>query len=130
VTTVSPNLRLDVPTDAPRGATVPITLLVENPSEQPLDLYLRGRDIAFDVVVARANGDVAWRRLEGEIIPAILQLRTLAPHEVLELRAQWDQRTNRGRPVDAGLYSVRGVLLTEEQVPLETPIAQLRISAE
>jgi hypothetical protein len=67
VTTVSPNLRLDVPTDARRGATVPITFL---------------------------------------------------------------QRTNRGRPVDAGLYSVRGVLLTEEQVPLETPIAQLRISAE
>jgi hypothetical protein len=120
-------LRLDAPSEARAGVRVQVTLRVENAGDRPLDLYLRGRTIAFDVVVARDDGTVVWRRLDGEIIPAIIQLKTLAPREVFELRAEWDQRTNRGRPVAAGLYSVRGLLLTDAQMPLETPAVELRI---
>ena len=120
-------LRLDVPSEARLGAPVPLTLRVENTGGRPLDLYLRGRTIAFDVIVERDDGRVVWRKLEGEIIPAIVQVKTLRPREVMELHARWDQRTNRRRRVAAGLYSVRGALLTDMPTPLETAAVQLRI---
>ena len=123
-------LRLDVPSQAVIGRPVPVTLLVENAGERTTDLHLLGREAAFDVVVSRSDGTVVWRRLEGEIIPAILQLKTLAPGEVLELHALWPQRTNRGRRVEAGLYSVRALLPTDDASPLETPTVQLRIVPE
>jgi hypothetical protein len=69
---------------------------------------------------------VVWRRLAGEVIPAVVQLRTLAPGEVLELRAEWDGRPARGAPAP-GDYWVRGLLLTDGPEPLATPAAGLRI---
>ena len=124
-----PSLRLSVvaPGEVRAGETVPIILRAVNTSDRPLDLYLRGRTIAFDVVVTRADGDTVWRRLEGQIIPAILQLRTLAPRETLELRADWDQSDNRGRRVSAGVYTVRALLLTDS-APLATDAAELRVT--
>ena len=122
-------LRLDVPAGVRAGAPVPIVLRVENVSPRPVELYLRGRTIAFDVVVARADGGVVWRRLEDEVIPAVVQVRALAPNETLELRAEWDQRTARGAAVPAGEYVARGLLLTDRPEPLETPPVPLRIVA-
>lgn len=119
-------LRLDAPPEVRRGAAVPMTLRVENTSGRPLDLVLRGRTIAFDIVVARDN-DVVWRRLDGEVIQAIVQLKRLEPQEVIELHARWDQRSNQGRRVGPGLYSVRGELLTDTSTPLATPSVPLRI---
>ena len=104
-----------------------MTLRVENPGDRPLDLCLRGRTITFDVVVTGLGGDVVWRRLHGKIIPAILRLETLAPREVLELPATWDQRRNDGDLVLVGAYLVRATLLTDTEPPLETPIVELRI---
>jgi len=123
-------LTVRVPSEARVGRPVPVVLHVMNSGDRPLDLYLRGRTIAFDVVVTRDDGAVVWRRLEGEVIPAILQLKTLAPREVMELRAEWNQRTNRGRRVSPGRYAVRGVLLTETPPPPETDTVQLRIVPE
>lgn len=120
-------LRLELPADVRAGAIVPIVLRLENVGERTLELYLRGRTIAFDVIVAPDGGAVVWRRLEDEIIPAIVQLRVLAPGEVVELRAEWDQRTSEGRPAGAGAYVVRGQILTEGPAPLESPPATLRI---
>ena len=119
-------LSLVIPTQVRSGERVPITLRAENIGARPLELYLRGRTIAFDVVVTREGGEVVWRRLEGEVIPAILRLEVLAPGQVLELRAEWDQRTNDGVPVGGGSYVVRGLLLTDAE-PWETPPATLRI---
>jgi hypothetical protein len=119
-------LQLDAPGEVRRGAPVPMTLRVENTSGRPIDLVLRGRTIAFDIVVARDN-DVVWRRLEGEVIQAIIQLKHLEPHEVIELHASWDQRSNQGRRVGPGLYFVRGELLTDTSTPLATPSVPLRI---
>lgn len=91
-----------------------------------MDLYLRGRSATFDVIVTRPDGNVAWRRLEGEVIPAIVHLRTLAPAEHLELITVWDQQTMNGVPIDAGEYSARGLLLVEGG-PMETSSVPLHI---
>jgi hypothetical protein len=123
----SVRLRLEVPARVRAGERVPIALRVENVAARPVELYLRGRTIAWDVVVARADGAVAWRRLEGEVIPAIVQLRALAPGEVLTLRGEWDQRTAGGAPAGPGRYVARGLLLTDRPEALETPAVPLEV---
>jgi hypothetical protein len=119
-------LELVVPPRVRAGEPVTFILLVENRTSRALDLYLRGRTITFDVVVARASGEVAWQRLEDEVIPAILQLRTLAPSERIELEAVWDQRTRQGELLEPGEYAARGLLLVEGE-PLETPAVPFRV---
>lgn len=108
------------------GEPVRLRLRAQNVTQHALDLYLRGRTITFDVVIARAAGGVVWRRLEGEIIPAIVHLRPLAPGERLEVETVWDQRTNDGRPVEPGEYVAEGSLLVEGE-PLRTPPRSLTI---
>jgi hypothetical protein len=117
---------LEVPPRIRLGEPVPMELQLENRTGRALDLYLRGRTITFDVVVARPSGEVVWQRLQDEIIPAIVHLRTLAPGERLELEAVWDQQTNQGRALEAGEYTAHGVLLVEGE-PLKTPSVPLRI---
>ena len=119
---------LDVPGSVPAGATVPIKLRVRNTSSAPLDLYLRGRDVTFDIAITDSAGDAVWRRLTGEPVQAILQLRTLAPAEVLELSHDWDQKSQRGSLVPPGRYTVRGSVLTDGTTTLESPPAQLEIA--
>ena len=128
VTEPADSLGLDllVPSRIRAGEPVPIELRLENRTGRALDLYLRGRTITFDVVVARPSGEVVWQRLQDEIIPAIVHLRTLAPAERLELEAVWDQQTNQGRLVEAGEYTAHGLLLVEGE-PLKTPPVRLRI---
>lgn len=121
-------LTLGVPGSVPAGKPVPLVLRVENRGRRPLDLYLRGRAPTFDVEITRAGGETVWRRLEHEIIPAIVQLRTLAPGERLQLEAVWDQRTGAGQPAAPGEYVARGLLLAEG-TPLPTPPTPFRIVA-
>ena len=71
------------------------------------------------MVVRQASGEVVWRRLENEIIPAIIRLETLAPEQVLELRAEWN-------PARPGSYAVAGVLLTDG-ADLRTDPVTLRV---
>lgn len=129
--TPSDSLRLwlDAPAEVRAGEPVPITLRAENITERSLDLYLTGRTIAFDLTVTDEDGAVVWRRLEDEVIPAILRLETLEPGETLELEDTWEQRSNDGEPVAPGAYTVRGEILTEEE-PLVTPEAPLRIAGD
>lgn len=126
--TASDSLRLDtrVPERVSAGEPVPVVVRAENVSGAALDLYLQGRTIAFDVVVTDEGGRVVWRRLEGEVVPAILRIETLEPGAALELEARWDQRSDAGESVAPGLYTVHGELLTEGD-PLVTPAARLRI---
>ena len=120
-------LELLVPAEARVGSTVPITLRVENVGDHAVDLYLRGRTIAFDVVVRRPDGEVVWRRLEHEIIPAILRLETLASRQVLELHTDWSLETSAGSPLTPGSYVLEGLLLTDG-AELRTPPVTLRVT--
>jgi intracellular proteinase inhibitor BsuPI len=118
---------IDLPPQVAAGEPVPITLRAKNTGPEPIDLYLRGREIAFDITVTREDGEIVWRRLEGRTVPAILQVRTLSPGEWLELREVWDQQSNGGRPAVPGLYTVEGTFPTDLRQPAKTPAAPLRI---
>jgi Intracellular proteinase inhibitor len=120
-------LEIDVAPQARAGEPVPITLRARNAGPKPLELQLRGRTVTFDITIARARGAIVWRRLEGQTVPAILQVWELAPGESLEVRHEWDQRSNDGVPVGPGLYEVHGSLLMAGPRPLESPAAPLRI---
>ncbi len=109
------------------GEPVRLRLRAANVTRQAVDLYLRGRVPTFDVIVRQRDGVVVWRRLEGEIIPAIVQLRALRPGERLELEASWAQRTNGGDAVAPGDYVVEACLLTDGE-PLCAPPSSLVIS--
>jgi intracellular proteinase inhibitor BsuPI len=106
---------------------VPITLRAKNTGPKPIDLYLRGRQIAFDITVTSETGEIVWRRLEGMTVPAILQVRTLSPGESFELREVWDQQSNAARPAGPGLYTVEGTFPTDSRPPATTPVATLQI---
>ena len=120
------DLELVMPARVRSGETVQLTLRVVNRSDREIDLYLRGRSITFDAEIARTNGEVVWQLLAGEIIPAIVHLRTLGVGERLEARAAWDQQTERGLDLEPGKYSARGLLLLETAT-LQTPWQPLRI---
>lgn len=119
---------LDVPGSVVAGETVPIKVRVRNVSSAPLDLYLRGRDVTFDIAITDSAGDAVWSRLAGEPIQAILQLRTLAPGEVLELSHDWDQKSQRGGAVAPGRYTVRGTVLTDGTTSLESAPVPVEIT--
>lgn len=119
-------LTLSTPDEVESGERVPMVLRAENVAGRTLELYLRGRTIAFDIVVEDEAGGQVWRRLEGEIVPAILRIEPLAPDDTLTLTHTWDQRGDDGRPVGPGLYTVRARLLTEED-PISFPPAALRV---
>ena len=109
------------------GSKVPITIRLRNSGDSPLELYLRGRTIAFDIVIADAIGRVVWRRLEGEVVPGIIQFKLLGAREALDLSHDWDQRTNRGASVGPGEYTARGILLTDGPEPLTSAPVPFRI---
>jgi hypothetical protein len=121
------HISLDVPEVVPADKPVPIVIRLKNDSGQPVDLYLRGRTIAFDIFINRADGQLAWQRLKDEVVPAIVQLKTLRPGEVLELKHEWDQRGNKGEPVTPGAYVIRGAVLTDSATALQTGSASLLI---
>jgi hypothetical protein len=95
------------------GDQVTVTLRLENVTDRRLDLYLTGRDVTFDLVVATARGDTVWRRLKGEAIPMTLRLESIDAGGSLERAAAWPGVDQDGRVVAAGAYRVRGALLAE-----------------
>lgn len=123
----SPKVELEVPREVRAGEAVPMKLRVTNIADRPLELHLRGRPIAFDLVVRRDDASIVWRRLEGAMIAMVLQLRTLAPGETLELADVWRQQKADGTPVASGRYTVTGSLLTDSRASLDSPPVSLRI---
>ena len=125
----SPKVELEVPREVSAGTPVPMTLRVTNTSDRPLELYLRGRPIAFDLAVRQSDGSLVWRKLAGAMIAMVLQLKTLAPGETLELKDVWRQQTTDGSPARPGDYTVTGSLLTDSQASLDSPPVPLHILA-
>jgi hypothetical protein len=108
---------------------VPIVIRLQNVGETPLELYLRGRTIAYDILIRDAAGRVVWHRLEGEVVPGIIQHKVLDPREMLELSHDWDQRMDSGEAVEPGLYTAEGIVLTDGPQPLAPTPRQLTIVA-
>ena len=123
----SMTLHLVMPACVHVGEAVPITLRLTNADRRAADVYLQGRPATFDIVVTRRDGTPVWRRLEGAVIPAVLQVRSLRPGAVLEFHDTWPQRTNLGAAVEPGDYLVTGVLPTDPPAELRTRPARLRI---
>jgi hypothetical protein len=120
-------LRIQVPERVTAGDPVVMVLAVENVSGRPVTLYLTGRPVAFDVVVDDADGATMWRRQGEQVATMVLQLRELAPGEALTFETTWNQRTDTGKRVPPGAYTVRGLLPTDGPTPLATPAARLVI---
>ena len=121
------SLELSIPPRVRAGEPVPVTLTVTNRSSRPLTLYLKGRPVAFDVVV-RKDHEVVWRRLEGATIAMILRVEALPPGGSLRFQDVWSQLTNAGVPVEPGDYTVTGALPTDRPQPLRTSPVTLHIS--
>jgi intracellular proteinase inhibitor BsuPI len=120
-------LHLVLPARVRVGEGVPITLRLTNADRRAASVYLQGRPAAFDIVVTRRDGTPVWRRLEGAVVPAVLQVHSLAPGAVLKFHDNWPQRTNLGAAVEPGDYLVTGVLPTDPPAELRTRPAPLRI---
>jgi hypothetical protein len=120
-------VEIEVPSEVGRGDSVPILLRLVNDADTAVDVALQGRPVAFDVTVTRAGGEQIWRRLAGETVTSILQLRTLAARESLEFRTSWDQRSDAGVPVPPGEYVVRGAIPSDPPSVLRSAPATLRI---
>lgn len=76
----------------------------------------------FDIVVARDDGAVVWRRLGRGVGPTILQIRTLKPGESLEWRDTWV-------PQEPGHYRAQGILPSDAPEPLRTPWVDFTVSS-
>lgn len=92
---------------------MPIVLRLRNASDAAAEVQFTGRLIAFDIVVKDERGAVVWQRLAGAVMQPILQIRTLAPGEVVELRDVW----RAGTP---GRYELQGAVPLVEPGPLWT----------
>ena len=112
---------LDIETRRRRDDPLRFIIRIVNDNDFPVDLYLGGRDITYDVIVSRRNGPVVWQRLEGQIIPAILRIETIGPLESIELVDEWNLRDNAGRHVGTGSYTMKAVILTDGTMSLESP---------
>jgi len=121
--------RVHAPPSVRTGEPVPVELQLTNRTERPITIYLQGRPIAFDITVKREDGSVVWRRLEGQVVPAILAVRTLAPAESLTFGAVWDGRLPGGAPAPAGSYTITGTLPTDTAEGLTTVPTPLQILA-
>jgi len=116
-----------LPDSVRAGEPVPVTLRLTNTGREPLTVYLQGRPIAFDLTVRRLDGTIVWRRLEGEVVSAILAVRQLEPGASLEFEEVWRQVSNAGEAVPPGDYRVTGALPTDAPEPLVTSPALLSI---
>src|SRR5215213_10224855 len=74
------------------GQAVPITVRLTNQSRKAATLYSQGRPTAFDIVVSWPDGRLVWHRLNEAVISSVLQVRELAPGEVLEFADTWQQQ--------------------------------------
>ena len=108
---------LIAPERARAGTPVEIVLRITNITNKPLDLSLQGREIVFDVAVTNEQGHEVWRRLQGQTAQSILQLKTLAPGEALELRTAWNPRTN-----DRGEHTISADIKTDGPPILFRPV--------
>jgi hypothetical protein len=100
------------------GDAVSINIVVHNNRERQIDLNLTGREIVFDVVIARSDSTIVWQRLRNVVIQPIVQMKPLQPGESFTLTDTW-QATEPGEfiigaelPTDGKPLQAKPVSLT------------------
>jgi hypothetical protein len=121
------HLELSAPNEVPHGAPVPLALRLVNHAAQPATVYLQGRPTAFDVTVKNADGAVVWRRLDGQVVPAILGVQQIDPGAALSFDDVWLQQDNRGTPVPPGRYSIQAALPTDGPEPFLSAVVSIHL---
>ena len=116
---------LEVVPLAAYGETVSLKLTLRNSSDAPVQFDTGSAP--HDFVVATVHGQEVWHWRCGKVFPAILVERNLEPGEELVLVAEWEQMDNRGEPVPAGTYLIRGMLIFEPAGILATPPQELEV---
>ena len=117
---------LEAASKAPYGDTVLLKLTLRNTSDEPVRFFTGGRP-PHDFVITTADGEEVWHWKCAKIILLPLDRKTLQPGEELEFTGEWEQVDNRGEPVPAGDYLIRGVLKMESPERLVTPRHKLRV---
>jgi len=121
-------LHASAPPRATVGRPLVVDLRVENVAGRALDLYLRGREPAVDLIVRDGGGRLVRRTLDHASIPAILRLETLAPGASLTLRVTWDGLIG-GVAAAPGVYTLTAELLTETGRLRFPPVRVERVAA-
>lgn len=115
---------LHAPASARVRDTLQFEVLVENSGTESSTLYLRGREPTAEIQLER-DGIRVWSSLDGEVIPAVVMVRTLAPRERFTLRIAWHAGSAR-TPLATGDYTLQALLLTDG-IPLRSPPVPMRI---
>ncbi|HEY0672551.1 MAG TPA: BsuPI-related putative proteinase inhibitor [Longimicrobiales bacterium] len=104
-------ISISAPRAAAVGDEIPISIVVENNRDRQIDLNLTGRDIVFDIVVARADSSIVWRRLAHTTVQQILHLKTLPARGAFTVSDRW-------MPTEPGEYTI-GAELPTDSSPLQ-----------
>ena len=124
---------IKIPQHTSYGEAVPMTLTLENISNEPLGFHLAG-GMPEEFVVANSVGESVWHWGcgKGEIRP--IRFRALEPGEKLIYTGEWEQVNHMGEPVAPGDYLIYGTLHIgsyeyqgDKIFQLETNRYQLRI---
>lgn len=117
-------LRVDVPASVPAGEPVRIAVRLINKTERVLTLALPGGARTVGLTIARADGTVVWRSVQGATVSNGRPKHLLEPAESVVFEASWDGRAA-GGPARPGRYLVTGTLRMEGEEPLVSRSAQL-----
>ena len=117
---------LEAPSQVAYGETVRMKLTLRNISNEPV-LVPMGGIPSHDFVISTIEGENIWRWQCGQVILDIMGGETLEPGEELEFAGGWEQVDNRGEPVPAGTYLIRGALMMDPPERLVTPPHQLEV---
>ena len=120
-------LRLEAPAHVRQGAPVPLVFTVTNTGTVGVTLQLLGRTPTADFRVLDSRSRVIWTRLRGQTLLGALRLYPLEAGKSLSFREVWHQLTEAGTKVAPGIYTVLGVLLTDDPKGLQSAPARISI---
>ena len=117
---------VEVVSQADYGETVSMALTLKNVSYEPVRFVTAGIP-PHDFVITNGSGEEVWNWKCGKFIMMPLNMASLPPGEELAFVAEWEQVNNRGEPVPAGTYLIRGVLNMETRERLLTLPRELQV---
>jgi hypothetical protein len=106
---------------------VPLVFTVTNTGKAGVTLQLMGRTPTADFRVFDPRGRMIWSRLRGQTLLGALRLYPLEAGKSLSFREVWNQRTDEGTVAAPAVYTVVGMLLTDDPKGLASPPARISI---